>query len=518
MKKITIILSVMLALCAFVFAGGSSEEATELEIASGTPIKGGTMVFATDQMLNSMFNPYEAGNAVDWAWLCLETLGYQNPGSTEWHLLLADSFEVDAETATATIKVKQGVTFHNGDTLDAYDVAFSIQAWNDFGRGATIGSPVSVTVVDDYTVQVKYDAFSLNITDWLMGCFIYSKETFEEHGVDWMLTNMVGTGPYMMTEFLPDVSITYERYDNYWNAYDYGPDKVEYLYISEPTTMLAAFLSGEVDFFKTTSAEVVEQLKEYGFEPQQMLGGTEFVHYAIPMTTIEDDPLSNQAVRQAIYMYGIDWDAYAYALLGDMGYHTDSIGAAGCPYYDESLEVSTFDRQKAIDLIAQAGYPDGFETTIYTDANNIASATILQSELGQLNIDADVEVLDSTILQEYMNGAQKAGGIITFNLGFGTAQMDRFNKFYSYKGAMAGCTTWSQEEKDLYDKASAALTQEEQNQYVYDYVKQYVQIDSDFWPVANAMTMIVYQNDVSVADDYFCGTRGMDPLAFSFVN
>lgn len=336
MKKGLIIISLILV-AAMAFASGNAEAGSSSSTSQETTfVKGGTMTIATNQQFNSMFNPYQAGNAVDWGWPCLETLGFQYPGQG-WQLLLADSFDVDASSGLVTIGVKKGIKFHNGDTLDAEDVAFSIQAWVDYGRGATIGNPSSVTVKDEYTVEVKYDVFSLNIQDWLLTAFIFSKTAFEENGLDWMLTHMVGTGPYKMVGFTPDVSIEYERWDGYRDEYTKGPEKIKVLYITEETTTLAAFLSGDVTFFKTTSAETVQQLNAYGFNPETMVGGTEFVHYAIPMTVVDGDPLCKKEVRQAIYLYGIDWDAYAYALLGDMGYHTDSIGAAGCPYYDESL-------------------------------------------------------------------------------------------------------------------------------------------------------------------------------------
>lgn len=517
MKKALIFAAVVLFACGAVFANGSSEKETNVEAVPGEHIKGGEMVISTNQAFNSMFNPHTGGNAVDWGWPCLETLIYQNPGDPTWKMLLADSCIVDKDNNSVTITIKQGVKFHNGDTLDADDVVFSIQSWVDFGRGATIGSPSSVEKLDDYTVRITWPSFSLSFEQWIANCFIFSKTVFEEHGVDWMLTNMVGTGPYKMTEFIPDVSISYERWDGYREPYTEGPAKIKYLYISEDTTALASFLSKDVTFFKTTSAETVAQLKGYGFDPQSMVGGTEFVHYAQPLTLVDNDPWANAEIRRAVYLHGIDWDAYAYALLGDIGYHTDSIGAAGCSYYKEDLEVSSLDREKAKQIISDAGYPNGFNTKIYTAETDIASATILQSELKKLNINAEVEVIDPSVLINIVTGSDKRSGILVYNLGFNTIQMDRFNKFYSYKGMFAGSTNWSDEEKLYYDNAAKAKTQEEENKWLYEYVKQYVQVDSHFWPIANATRKVCYQDNLWVGENYYCGNRGMDPAQFSFV-
>lgn len=113
--------------------------------------------------------------------------------------------------------MRDGVTFSDGDKMDANDVYFTLQSRLEFGTASTIGNPFKVELVDDMTVKVYWDSFSLNCETWILPQYIFSKDTFEAHGgkdnggIDWMCNNMLGTGPYIMKQYIRTLE-TYAEY------------------------------------------------------------------------------------------------------------------------------------------------------------------------------------------------------------------------------------------------------------------------------------------------------------------
>lgn len=483
-----------------------------------TPVvatKGGDWKWVANMWFIGMLNTHTQGTVKEFGWACMEPLGYIVPGETEWKMQLAESYEVDKENATITVKIKQGITFHDGDTLDAEDVAFSIGSRLDFGTAGVIGNPLEVNVIDEYTVEVKYAAYSPCFEEWILPTWVYSKNTFDAIGAEGMLQWMNGTGPYIMDEYVPDVSIKYVRNENYWNAYETGPDTIEIVAVSDETSRLASFLSGESDMIVTSSAETIAQLEAKGYEVKALPNGESTQPILLPITLDPDAPLSKKEVRQALYLYGIDWDGFAYALYGDLGYHTDAAGIDTYGYYKEDLEQSAVDYEKCKQLLADAGYPDGFSTTIYASAANTNTATILQAELAKVGVTAEVKILDSADMSELNKGLGPQTGIAVDGRLFTPSQTDRFNKFYSHLGTLAGMVDWPEEVVAAYEKVRAAQSVEEQNEALYEYVKLYVLEYALYWPVANTSSKVAFQPWFSTTTDaYHHAMGGYDVTQF----
>lgn len=457
---------------------------------TATPTSGGDFVRGCAQVIGEFFTPYKQGNLVEYGWPCYETLALKDTND-EWYPVLADSWEVDGDNYTLTVKLKEGITFHNGDPFDAEDVAFTLNARTEYGTASTIGSPVSVEVVDPYTVKVTWDYFSLNYETWILSEYIFSKETFEEKGLDWMLNNMVGTGPYMMSDYVPDVHLIFVRNPNYWQDKQPGPDTMTWLYMPEETTQVAAYMNGEIDNFLPITATTVKQLQDAGYEGIVANPATSGQTFATPISVNPNDPLSNVDVRRAIFLYGVDWENMALVMGDVLGYHTDCIGLPQMAYYKEDLEQSSFDLEKAKSMLADAGYPDGFSTTIICGSNSTAAATVLQDSLGKLGITAEVEPVDQTLINsDYMSAKATDSGIVISGL-FYTAnnQTDRFIKHANPTATFGGSSAWTDEIRELWDKVVSAKTQEEQNQYLYEYVDRYVHTDCFMWPMYNTVNM-----------------------------
>jgi len=524
MKKIVSMLLV-LAMLTLVFAGcGSSEKtgtpepapAASAEPASGeqqaaeTPAaaeeeykqhEGGDLVIATANPFNNCFTPYEAGNTVVWGMACVEPLGRKiQQTADDWELVLAKSFDVDEENALIKIEINQGIQFHNGYDLTAEDVAWTIQSWLDYGRGASIGNPISVKQTGDYTLEVQYEAFNVNFRSWLLPTQIFSKKTFDEVGLEAMKTTLVGTGPYILDEFIADYSMKFVRNENYWQEHSWGPDTITFLYTSDATSMAASCMNGDVDYMEISAPEIMELFEASGYQLQEQFANAGVVHYVIPVTNIEDDPWYNQQVREAVFKYGLDYEGITNAVVGTAGYHTDAVGYKDATYYDEGLEFTALDYDKAKSLLAEAGYPDGFETTIYAGSTNTAEATVLQAELKKLGIEANVEIAEMADLQVFWRGENTVGGLTIGSLYFGDPILERLDKFYGPKGAMAGQTSWSDKEVELYNRIPTAKDMQEQDHLIYDFVVEFVQNQHHFVPLCNSVGKTYLSENIILGD------------------
>lgn len=487
------------------------EDATPAE---ATSHQGGKVTHGLNGNPTEFFTPYKQGTLNNYGWSIFEPLAWDHvDGSFE--PCLAESWEVDEASNTMTIKLREGVTFSNGYPFTADDVVFTLTCREEYGTYGLIGSPVSVEKVDDYTVKVTWADFSLNFAAWILPQYMYSHKLFEEKGLDWMLSNMVGTGPYVMDEYIPDVHLTVTRNEDYWGEKAPGPDAFEWVCITDQTAILAAFLNGEIDDITTSDAAALGQLESAGYEPFDLPVSREVQFFAIPISTDADDPLSNQTVREAIYRYGIDWDDLALTAGGPECYHTDAIGKPAMPYYDESLEVNEYDPEKAKALLAEAGYGDGFATTIYAIPDTDAQATYMQDALKDLGITAEVETVDYTQVNgEYITGKAVSNGIVLFVMVYSdytTNQDDRFNKFFSPIGALKGVTAFSDEQTELWEKVGTARSLEEQSAALCDFVKSYVSQDALLWPMNNVPGKTFYQSWYHVDPQAFCASAGRNP-------
>lgn len=476
--------------------------------------KGGDLVL-TASAFSGFFQPKSQTTAMETCWPALESLGYQTDVDEPWRPKLAESWDIDYDNFTMTLHLKKGVTFHNGDTFDADDVVFSLASRNDYGTQSNIGSPVSVEKTDDYTVVVTFADFSLNYEAWILPQFMYSKTAFDEHDVDWMMNNIVGTGPYKMKEFLPDDHLSFERYDDYWGEPG-NVDTFTWRFITDETAAAAAFMNGETGRISPMAASTSQLLMNSGFEPVVAPAITGLQNYIVPITLDPDAPLSNKAVRQALYTYGVDWDAMAEALGSGAYYHTDAYALTGNPYYTEDLEFTNgADYDKCKQLLADAGYPDGFSTEIYygTGAGGTeAIATYVQAELAKVGVTVECVPVDGTLMNsEYWSGKTAKTGMIISGLFFTPLQTLRLNQTNGPTGTQSAVTNWSDEAIEYFNQVNAAKTMEDQNKALHDFVVQIVQEDSVYWPVYNGSTYEFYQSWCHYSDTARIGNAGFDP-------
>lgn len=482
--------------------GGSTEpDNTEEE----QPQYGGIARITKQANPTSLFTIYKTVNGVGYVNECVESLTPIDPVTNEVELRLAESYETDEENYTITYHLQQGVKFHDGSDFNAEVAKWNYDFYIENGQGANIYNPNEVEVVDEYTLRLHFDSWHVDQEQCCGIVSMYSKEAYEKNGLDWCMTHPVGTGAFVFEEYVADNRIVYNRNDNYWRYDEYG-NQLPYLdgyivyIITEANTAMTAFLNGEIDTMLGNTTAIVDTVMNMGYEEKGVdYPGAFTMYWMVPNSNVEGDPWANKEVRKAVMLYGINYEDY---FLLASGSYTGR--AAFQPYvqdsllYDEELEaqyVNCYDKEKALEMLTEAGYPDGFKTTIYTIAITANAATALQAALSELNIDASIESISSNDPRRY-DGVTP--GIYFMN---GSTTYDPLKKwiptnFSSDSKTFGKQINFSSEYDEMLLKAKNAQTWDERAELGKELMK-YALVDECY-----ARCMYIQRSSVFIAD-YF---------------
>lgn len=404
------------------------------EAAPGEVSEGGSLTIAIPQPHNTFFMPQSTTTSDRFgAQPVLESLGRADTEGN-YYPWLAEEFVTDAENLTFTIKLREGVKFHDGSDLSAEVVAWNIQQYIDNGKASEIGSPKEVKVVDDKTVLIQYEEWANNWDNVIGDIYICSKEAYEKNGEEWCKTHAVGTGPFVLESFVTDNKITYNKNENYRIAGLPHIDHLEIDIITDTNTMMSALLNKEVGVaMKFENEAVINAIKQAGFESiGRKNANCADIKHIIWNSKSDKHPMGDLKVRQAI-MHAVQWDEVAKALSGGLGEATPLFCTSDSWAYSPEAEFYEYNLDLAKQMLAEAGYPNGFETTIYTKAQDNDTATAFQAILSQIGIKAEVTVLDSSALA----AMQKEDDIDGFIANRGASKMDFTNNYirlYSSEG------------------------------------------------------------------------------------
>ena len=344
---------------------------------------------------------------------------------------LAESWDTP-DPLTIIFNIRKGVYWHNkapmnGRELTADDVVFNFQRLMGLGDFAEAGpSPItwgrplseSVTGTDRYTVVVKLAEPNSAALGKLLAVGlsnIYPPEVIQQYGdvKDWR--NLVGTGPYLLTDWTEGSSITLQKNPDYWDFDEKYPenrlpyiDEIQRLFIKEEATQLAALRSGKVDHLLNyiTSVDVLDSLRrtnpEIVVEPRSDRSETSFAMDASKPPF--DDIRVRQAMQMAIDLEGINNTFYkGTSMWKPQGLVGEGIGAYFTPFDEWPEEVKKgymYDPAGAEALLDEAGYPRGADGTRFkTVLNHLYRFDLGYSELAatywtEIGVDVEINVLD----------------------------------------------------------------------------------------------------------------------------
>jgi len=317
---------------------------------------------------------------------------------------LAESWQISDDLMTYTFKLRPNITFHNGEKLTADDVKFTF----DLGMSAPqvadlFGVFKAVEVVDPSTVKVTLKQPYTPVLEKLSQpntAGIICKKTYEEIGKDAYTSAPVGTGAYKLSSWEKGVKLVLERFDQYHN----GPAPIKTVtmrFIPDATTATISMQTGEIDMTSNVSLVDLKTLDKSKISVYE--APSTHLNWLAINTSVK--PFDNALVRKAME-FAINKDEVITAAMEGHGTKAETVAFAGIPGYSAEVGGNDFDIQKSKDLLAEAGYPDGFETDMLTlSGYPSAVAEIIQSNLSQVGITVTIQNMEtSAFLQDVTGG------------------------------------------------------------------------------------------------------------------
>lgn len=327
-------------------------------------------------------------------------------GTTDFKPWLAESWTVSDDGATYSFRIREGVSFHNGELLTAEDVAFSLQRVLTLSFAPaqllkTCTTPENVVVTDTHEVAVTLISscpFFLNLLvqtptgailnkDYVMANGGVQAETINEH----MRMNSMGTGPFIFDNWEPGVLYELIAFADHWSGMP-KLDKVSFRFISDLANQYLLMQQGSLDAMYNPPIDI---LQEALINPNLKVLDQQTIGLQTLYMPNNNEPFNDPRVRQAV-QYAINQEEILEAATLGLATPARSAFPSLLPGFNDEAWVYERDLEKARALLAEAGYPNGFETTISYNSGNAQreiSAIVIQSQLAEVGIRAEVQAV-----------------------------------------------------------------------------------------------------------------------------
>ncbi len=302
---------------------------------------------------------------------------------------LAKSWEISDDGLTYTFSLRDGVTFHDGTTMDAEDVKFTLDrilAEDSVNAQKALYAAISgVEVLDAKTVRLTLSEPNGNMLFNLAwgDAVIVAPESIEN-----IKQQPIGTGPFKFDSWTQGDSIQISQYAGYWGDQP-ALTEATFKFISDPTAAFGAMMAEDVDAFVGFPAP--ENLPQFEADPrfQVLTGSTE--GETILSTNNKQAPFDDLRVRQAL-AHAIDRQAIIDGAMFGFGTPIGTHFAPHNPAYVDLTGLSAYDPDKARALLAEAGMADGFETTLHLPPPSYArrGGEIIAAQLAEVGIKAEI--------------------------------------------------------------------------------------------------------------------------------
>ncbi len=311
-----------------------------------------------------------------------ESLVYYNSRTFKIEPVLATSWNQVSPTQLR-VTLRQNVKFHDGSAFTADDAVFSLQRamartsnFTPYTAGIDRVVKVNANTIDIFTKSANPVLLN-QLTELRMMSKAWAEKNNSVDPKDirnvnqetFANRNAMGTGPFMLKQWVPDQRMVMERNPNWWGRMDSNVTEIVYTPIKAEATRVAALLSGEVDLVLDPSPQDLGRLRGNanlkvvdGVESRTIFFGLDTFRDELPGSNIKGkNPLKDKRVRQALYQ-AIDIDSLMRVTMRGLGQATGTLIASQVNGWTEDLHKRIpYDQEGAKRLLAAAGYPQGFE-------------------------------------------------------------------------------------------------------------------------------------------------------------
>ncbi|MCL4302280.1 MAG: hypothetical protein KJ077_41715 [Anaerolineae bacterium] len=397
---------------------------------------------------------------------------------------LATSWEA-VDDLTWEFTIQEGVTAHNGEVVDANDVAYSFDRGVDPEVGASGTVPWifgnikydRAEVVDDLTVRIYTTEPVPDLPTFLKEMFIVPQEYYEATPLEEAALNPVGTGPYRFVEWQKGSQITVEAYDDYWA----GPAEIKQVVwraVPEASSRIAELNTGTADIIVNVPPDLQGEIdSEFG----RVLTVEGLRRIFIGFVFYGNEAMQDKRVRQALN-YGVDFQTIIDSLLNGNGRRTGTF--ANPPDQAPGVEPYPYDPERAIALLKEAGYEDRDGDGVVENAAGDALSLTLQSpngryvqdlalsqaiaaDLMKIGVNVEVQPMEWSTFADQLGNSTLTGDMYFLGAGTGFNCQGDLSDWYSGSGWAPG--KWLDEEFDaMFDTLISTVDSDQRQQQCYE--------------------------------------------------
>ena len=394
---------------------------------------------------------------------------------------VASDYTISEDKRTYTFTLREGVKFHDGSTVTVEDVKFTLDKCADTSNGdpmvEAFSNVESISILDDKTVEIVLTQPS---TDFIAGLADVNAAIVPASNTD-PDKNAIGTGPYKFVSRSPQENFILEKFDDYWGEPAHI-DQVTLKICANADSIVMDLNGGSIDMFaRLTTAQADQLSADYN-----VLEGAMNLVQAMYLNN-EAEPFNDVRVRQAL-CYAINKEEILTMVADGKGTPIGSsmFPAFGKYYMPELNDVYAQDIEKAKELLAEAGYPDGFSFTIKVPSNygpHIDTAQVIAEQMKAIGVDAKIELIEwDSWLSDVYAGREYQATVVGVDASSLTASalLMRFtstagNNFVNFKSeaydtafANAQAASADEEQTAYYKECEKILTEEAANVYIQD--------------------------------------------------
>ncbi|SDM56706.1 glutathione ABC transporter substrate-binding protein [Sediminibacillus halophilus] len=313
--------------------------------------------------------------------------------------VLAEDYQVSDDALEYTFQLKEGVTFHDGEPFNAEAVKANFKRIIDddsLRAHRNVQYIDTVEVLGDYEIKFTLNQpFSAMLNKFAM-IPLASPKALDDESKDLGL-NPVGTGPFKFEEWNQGDSLVVSKYEGYYENDKTNVEQVTFKPVPENGARAAMLQTGEADFVYP-----VPQQNAGDFEDVEGVEVTETPSTIARYVSINtfNEPFNDVKVRQAMN-YAVDKNAYLQVVKNGFGNPLDSTMSSQTQYYSQQ-DTYDFDLEKAKELMAEAGYKDGFEAEIWgnTSSETVTGMEFIKQQLSQIGIDVKIQSMEEGTLSD----------------------------------------------------------------------------------------------------------------------
>jgi peptide/nickel transport system substrate-binding protein len=404
---------------------------------------------------------------------------------------LAKSWSVSDDHLTWTFELRDDVLFSNGRPMTAEDVVYTFTRMLDPATGSgnawMLAGVTDVSAQDEHTVTFTLD----EPNPGLLGKLAMNKAVgiiAQESVEDGTINNPIGTGPFVVTDFQPGVGVQLERNEHHWREGLPYLEGVNIRIIADDTVRNTALISGDVDWVFSVPLQTVERLQEQDDIVVDSVPAGAYYYIGL---NLNREPLKDPRVRQAIAHAINRENIVQAATFGQAEATQDPIPSSSAWHY--GYAPYEHDPDRARELLAEAGYADGFELEIMPTTEleeTVRMAQVIQADLAQVGIRATIRTLEwAEWLEE-----QGAGNYDTYVLSW-NGLIDPDDYFYAQHRTGAGfnVTGYSNPEVDALLDQGRRTQDPEERRAIYEQVNQMIVDDAPYIYLYNPLNIQAYR-------------------------